>query len=68
MRLPVNGPEQPFGLFVKRHHHLVKSRQLGGDLSGDVGIRELLCAHTGILEDKGEAGTTSISTEQSRRL
>lgn len=68
MRSLVNGPEQPFGLFVERHHHLVKSRQLGGDLSGDVGIRELLCAHSGILEERGQAETTSISTSGSRAL
>lgn len=49
----VNGPKQPFGLFVKRHHHSMESRQLGGDLSGDVGIGELLCAHTRVLQKKG---------------
>lgn len=56
----VNGPKQPFGLFVKRHHHLVKSCQLGGDLTGDVGIRELLCAHSGILEERGQTRLQSL--------
>lgn len=60
VRSLVNGPKQPFGLLVKRHHHLVKSRQLGGDFSGDVRIRQLLRAHAGILEKKERAETTWI--------
>lgn len=50
--LLVNGRKQPGGLFVKGHNHFVKTRHLGGDLGGDVGIWQLICAHAGVLWKK----------------
>lgn len=45
----VNGPKQPFWVFVKRHIHVVKMGQTGGDLRWDDGIGELLRAQGGAL-------------------
>lgn len=44
----------------------MESRQLGGDLHGDVGVGELLCAHARVLEKKAQAETTSSWAEEAR--